>query len=229
MNELVEVMRKEVWAESNLVARKMGVKHKDMMRVIRTVIGKINNLRGMQSPPKYTITKRAYRGREFEICLMSREFFSLVMMRFETQKAFEWQVKFNSAFYAMEKRLLQVEINDTDIEWTQTRLIGKSSRLEETDVIKDFIEYATAQGSKSAGFYYKHVTNATYKALGLMSQKKPKLRDQMDIYQISELMLAERLAGNKIAEYMALGRDYKDIYSSVRDDLLSFAKSLKIT
>jgi len=150
-------------------------------------------------------------------------------MRLTNQKAFEWQVKFNNAFYEMERRLLKVETNSSDVEWNSSRLIGKTARRDETDAIKDFVEYATKQGSKNANMYYIHVTNASYKALGLMSQRNPKLRDEMGIYELSELMLAERLAANQLKKYMDLGRDYKDIYTSVRDDLISFADSMKLT
>jgi len=51
----------------------------------------------------------------------------------------------------------------------------------------------------------------------------------MGIYELSELMLAERLAANNIKKYMDLGRNYKDIYSSVKEDLIIFANSLKLT
>ena len=226
--QLVEVKKDFIWAESNLVSRKMGIKHNKFMDVARTLMSKIDNLRDGLSTPQYKLEMRHYRGNDFEVCLMSREFFSLVMMRFETPKAFEWQVKFNAAFYEMENYIKSVQTNKKDIEWTQTRSIGITARAEETDSIKEFVEYATQQGSKKAQFYYKHITNATYKALGLMAQKHPKLRDQMNIYQISELMLAERLAANKIKEYMLLGRNYKDIYLSVKDDLIRFAGAIRL-
>ena len=51
----------------------------------------------------------------------------------------------------------------------------------------------------------------------------------MNIYQVSELMLAERLASNKLKEYMALDRNYKDIYESVKNDLINFANAVRLT
>lgn len=228
MKQIVEVTKGEIWAESNLVSRKMGIKHNRFMEKANMVIGKIADLREQKLSPKYRLETRNYRGRDFDVCLMSREFFSLVMMRFETQKAFEWQVRFNQAFYEMEKALLTSQTNKNDIEWTSNRLIGITARKEETDAIKYFIEYATNQGSKNAKHYYKHITNCTYKALGMMVQRHPKLRDEMNIYQISELMLAERLAATRIKEYMDIGRHYKDIYNSVKDDLINFANAMKL-
>lgn len=232
MSDLVEVQHNEVLVDSHFVARKFGMQHAAFVRSIENVLSDYSDIKGdLESPlisEKYYIESRHYRGTDFSVYLMNREFFSLVAMRLKTKKAREWQRKFNSAFYEMEKRLIQVETNKSDIEWTSTRLIGKSARIAETDAIKEFIEYATEQGSKSANFYYKHITNATYKALGLMVQKHPKIRDQMNIYEISELMLAERLAANNIKKYMAMKRHYKDIYESVKNDLLIFSDSIRI-
>jgi phage regulator Rha-like protein len=230
-----------------LLHANLGCKHKNLVRVIENVLNDypdlrvITNdpkdiLRGISNPPKtdefgerYYTEERVYRGQKFTAYLMNREFFSLVAMRLKTKKARQWQRSFNSAFYAMEKRLLQVETNTADIEWTQTRLIGKTARREETNVIREFVDYATLHGSKSAKFYYKHITNATYKALGLMSQKNPKLRDEMNIYQISELMLAERLATARIKQYMDQEMNYKGIYTVVKADLIAFANALRLT
>ena len=101
----------------------------------------------------------------------------------------------------MEKALLSVESNGKNNEWVRARIQSKETRLQCTDVIKDFVEYATAQGSKSAKFYYKHITNATYSALGLIQHKKPKIRDKavfvlvkLDLIAFSETLF---LSGGK--------------------------------
>jgi hypothetical protein len=61
-----------------------------------------------------------------------------------------------------------------------------------------------------------------------MVQKKPKLRDFLNLYEVSELLLAERVAKNSLRKYMDLEREYHDIYNSVKDDLISFGSGLKI-
>ena len=50
----------------------------------------------------------------------------------------------------------------------------------------------------------------------------------MNLYEISELLLAERLARNSLKKYMAMERQYKDIYNSVKDDLLIFGTGLRL-
>ena len=226
--ELVELKRNEIYCDSHLVAKKFGLKNAYVVDRIKKVMGDIGETRVNGVDPKVVTEDREYRGNKYTAYLMNRDFFSFLVMRFKGKKAIEWQLKFIAAFNAMEKRILSADKNATDPVWLGQREQGKIARFEETDVIKEFVEYATSQGSTKAQFYYKHITNATYKALGLMVQSKPKLRDTMDLYEISELLLAERIAKNSIKRYMDLGRNYKDVYTSVKDDLLSFGSGLKL-
>ena len=50
----------------------------------------------------------------------------------------------------------------------------------------------------------------------------------MLLFEISELLLAKRIAKNSIKKYMELGRGYKDIYESVKEDLISFGSGLRL-
>ena len=223
--ELIEVKNNKAFCDSSMVARKFGIKHNDVTKTINRLL---ERLRGANVTPKVEEITKEYRGQIYTAYLMDRDFFMMLAMRFETNKAIEWQSKFINAFNEMENKILKAELNKSDKEFIQVRSKGKQARLEETDVIKEFVEYATKQGSGKAKFYYKHITNATYQALELMVQKKPKLRDTLDIYQLSELLLAERVVKNSLKKYMELGRHYKDVYKCVADDLTTFGNSLKL-
>jgi len=227
--ELVEVKRNEVFCDSHMIARKFGLRNNDVNKTIKKVMSDIGDLRVAGVVPKIMTEEREYRGNEYTSYLMNRDFFSFLVMRFKGKKAIKWQLTFIAAFNAMENRLLTADKNASDPKWIGQRQQTKIARLEETDVIKEFVEYATGQGSTMAKFYYKHITNATYKALGLMFQKKPKLRDTMNLYELSELLLAERVAKNSLRKYMELHRHYKDVYESVKEDLLIFASGLRLS
>ena len=226
--DLVEVKKDEIYCDSHLVARKFNQPHKEVVKRIKKLEEDLSKLRGVSNAPKTIIENREYRSQKYVSYLMNREFFSLLVMRFKGIKALEWQVKFNDAFYEMEKHILQSELNKSDDGFLRIREQSKIARKNETSVIKDFVDYATIQGSKSAKFYYKHITNATYKALGLIVQRKPKLRDSLNIYEVSELLLAERLAQNSLKKYMDLDRNYRDIYESVKEDLIRFSEGLRL-
>lgn len=227
--DLVEVRKNEVYCDSSIIAKKFCHKHGYVIKHIKNIISDLEDMEGVKMfTPKVMIENREYRGNKYTAYLMNRDFFSFLVMRFKGKRAIEWQAQFIAAFNAMENRLLLEDKNATDPNWLTQRDQGKLARKEETDVIKEFVDYATDQGSTKAAFYYKHITNATYKALGLMVQRKPKLRDTMDLYELSELLLAERVARDSIKKYMDLGRNYKDIYESVKEDLLSFGSVLKL-
>ena len=133
---------------------------------------------------------------------------------------------FIQAFNKMEDILLKQQNNKQNLEWNQSREQGKQIRLETTDTIKEFVEYATNQGSKSANMYYKHFTNAEYKALGFIQQAKPNLRDTLDLMQLNQLILAEDLTKRCIKKYMKENLHYKEIYILVKQDIENFAKNL---
>jgi len=226
--EIVEVKKGEVFCDSNMVAKKFGVKHADVVNKMKTIIPKLDDFRVEAFYPKYWTEERNYRGKNYTAYLMNRDCFMVLGMRFDTKRSRKWQGQFIAAFNVLENQVLIADKNATDVKWLGHRQLLTDGRKNETDVIKEFVEYATVQGSTKAKFYYKHITNATYKALGLMIQKNPKLRDTLNLYEISELLLAERVAQSSLKKYMELKRGYKDIYVSVKEDLVIFASGLKL-
>ncbi len=222
--ELVEQIKGGVYTDSSMVARKFGQKH---AYIVRTIEQLCEELRVISNHPCFpTKEPRNYRGTDYTAYLMDREFFSLLAMRFKGKEALEWQVKFNRAFYAMEEHLIAETLNKRNDQWVLERKAGKQIRLATTDSIKEFVDYATDQGSKSAKFYYKHITNATYKSLGLLIQRSPKVRDTMDLMEISQLALAEVVIQRALQKYLKQQIPYKVIYTMLVEDLNRFADSL---
>lgn len=229
MADLVQVHRGEVFCDSQMVAEKFDHRHLYIMGAIRKLIADVEGIKGAKSLPlNFIETEREYRGQKFKVYLMDRRAFSLLSMRFQGAKALEWQVRFNDAFYLMERQLLLEQNNKGNAHWVTQREQGKIARKDETDTIKEFVEYATAQGSQNAKFYYKHVTLACYKCLQLIESEKPKLRDTLDIMELNQLALAEHLAEKSLKKHMASGEHYKAIFSLVKADLEKFADSLMI-
>lgn len=226
--ELVKLIDGKAFADTGMIAKKFGMQHAKVVQAMETLIPKLDDFRVTGFHPSFIKSEGEYRGTRYTMYELNRDCFIILGMRFDTKAARNWQGKFLAAFNSMEQRILSADLNATDPNWLAQRQSGKIARLEETDVIKEFVDYATSQGSKSAKFYYKHITNATYKALGLMFQSKPKLRETMNLYEVSELLLAERVAAKAIKKYMDLGRGYKDVYESVKDDLINFGSALRL-
>ena len=72
------------------------------------------------------------------------------------------------------------------------------------------------------------MTNATYKALGLIQHKKPKIRDTLDCMELSQLMVAENVAKQSIRKHMDEGEHYKTVFALVKQDLEDYAKASMI-
>lgn len=222
---VVEFKKENLFTTSLNVAKNFKKEHKNVLRDIENLECSANFRRLNFEPSIYINLQK----REQKMYYLTRDGFSFLAFGFTGKKAMEFKELYIAKFNEMEKQLIKALKNNTDPNWIKQREKSKLTRLEETDIIKEFVSYATYQGSKSAKFYYKHFTMSTYKALDLIKEKKPKLRETLDYYETSELILTERLAQNLLKKYMEQGLFYKDIYELVKNDLLNFGETLQLS
>jgi len=224
MVELVKLLHGNVFSNSVDIAKSFGKIHRNVIRDIESLdcSEEFSLLNFEQS--EYTNN----RGKTYKCYNITRDGFSFLCMGFTGKKSGQWKEKYINAFNQMESALLRLDANAQDNEWLKVRSQSKQLRLQQTDVIKEFVEYATNQGSKSAKFYYKHYTNATYKALGLIQHKRPKLKDTLDMMELSQLMVAENVAKQSIIKHMEAGEHYKSVFLLVKQDLLALSETLLI-
>lgn len=88
------------------------------------------------------------------------------------------------------------------------RAEGKMIRKVETDAIREFIEYAKNNGSKSSERYYMIITKATNEILGIEAGQ----RDNLTASQLDHLAMVERVIANTLNDGVEKGMNYKDIY-----------------
>ena len=180
-------------------------------------------------PVEYTDAK----GEKRPMLKISRGGFSMLVMSFTGKKATRWKESYISAFDAMEQEILRLAKQAEkrgSLEWQEQRRLGKVARRVETDTIKDFVEYATKQGSRNASKYYINLTKMTYRALSMIEQglKAPNgLRDLLNGMQLSYLNTAEYIAANALAEGMDSQKFYKDIYQFAKQKVVAFASTVK--
>jgi Rha family phage regulatory protein len=157
---------------------------------------------------------------------MTRSGFAILAMGFTGKKALEWKIKYEQAFSLMEQTLL----NQKNLSWQASRQQGKLSRRDETDTIADFVAYAKSQGSTKPEYYYKHLTNATYKALFIVTDKFPgSFRDLLNTAQLSFLATAEHVTAKALQDGMAQGLFYKDIYPLAKSRLEALAQTVGVS
>ena len=110
--------------------------------------------------------------------------------------------------------------------WQQSRQQGKVARKDETFEIKLFIEYAKAQGSTHANYYYQNLTRAAYKALFLLDSPMMEIREKLGPVQLSALATVEYVANKSLQEGMKKGMPYKDVFVLARDRMFELGRSI---
>lgn len=88
------------------------------------------------------------------------------------------------------------------------RLDGKEVRRMETDSIKALVEYASANGSKSAERYYTNITKMTNSLLRLHAGQ----RDSLSAEELKQVAIVEGIVDLAIRDGLKAEMPYKDIY-----------------
>ena len=141
--------------------------------------------------------------------------------------AIERSLQIVKAFTAMEREAERVRNQKQNLDWKAKRLDGKSARRDLTDEIKVFVVYATAQGSKSARWYYKSLTTQVYAALFLLEKELGEsFRDTLDGIQLMHLGSAESITRKALDDGMDQQLPYKAIYQLARGRVELFAEVL---
>lgn len=224
MNSLVKMYNDKPMVSSLHVASKFKKAHSVVLRKIRTLDCsdefRLNNF----AESNFTNDK----GREYESFMITRDGFAFLCMGFTGKQAAAWKEKYITAFNQMEKRLSR---KTDDLQWKQARLQSTAARKDVTDTIKDFVDYATDQGSKSAFRYYSSITKMEYAALEILqyTEKVPdKFRDTLDCMELSFLMTAEYIAKNALQAGIDEGLHYKEIYILAKTAVNNYADTVKL-
>jgi len=222
-NEIVELRKKQTVTTSLVFAEEFDLKHKHVLEKIRKYRVDFSAVKNQFEEGMFVDRK----NKEQPMFFMNRDgYMTLVMNMSARGKAlellFERKQMFIKAFNNLEKMVLKEQTNKGNIEWTAAREQGKAIRLETTDIIKRFVEYAEAQGSNNARMYYMNITKMQYRALDILEQGKPKVRDVLSILEIGSLSIAENIVKDGLERYMQEGKHYKEIYLLCKQDVEEF-------
>ncbi len=212
MEELVFIDKNNIAVCDSLqVAEKFGKRHD-------TVIRAINNLRKnveIEKRKMFLISNyKDSQGRTYQKYIMNRKGFSILVMGFNGKEAMHWKLMYSDAFDHMEEIIRE----RSSIQWQETRLAAKHTRKLETEEIKELVQYARAQGSKSAEKYYLALSKLANKTVGLSGGQ----REQASITQLNTLTLVENIIHHVIQEGIEAQLQYKDIYKTCKARLEKF-------
>lgn len=219
MNELVYLKNDEAVCDSLQVAEKFGKRHDKLTHEIERMYSDLIGVGCAQNGGHPLFWKTTYihpqNNQRYSKYLMNRDGFSLLVMGFTGKKALEWKIQYIKAFNSMEAFIRE----KTSEAWLETRRTGQLTRKSETDIIKNLVEYAKAQGSEHPEKIYMNYSNLANKTVGITDRKLA------TITELNRLDLVENIILNHIRECMENGMHYKEIHKSCKAKMEMF-KSL---
>lgn len=227
--KIVHVSKKEVFTDSKVISDMLEVNHRDLLRTINEIIKRQKNsahASALKHPQKFIESSFTNKmGREYKMYNLNEQAYMKLAMHLRGyEKAEQVQDAIIEAFSMMKDALL----NHQNTSWLSARDETKEIRKAETDTIKEFVDYATSQGSKSAFRYYSNITKMTNKALELLIQVKngQPLRHLASIMELGFIQMLDYRAMQAIENGMAEKLPYKYIYKYAKEEVNKLADSL---
>jgi Rha family phage regulatory protein len=226
MSREIIVISENMRTTSMQVAKTFGKTHAHVLIAVRSLPTNTTEVREFNRANYGAIFYTDSMGRTQEGVEMTRDGFAILAMGFTGIKAMEWKLKYLAAFNAMEAALAK---DNDKLEWKVARSQITQVRKSFTNTVATFVDYATAQGSKSAKMYYMNLTKMEYAALDLLDRQKSALgnfRDTLDVLDLSFLTTAEVIAKGAIEQGMQQEMHYKEIYQFAKQKVTDYAKSV---
>lgn len=212
MEELVYLKNDEAVCDSLIVSEKFKKQHSKVIRSIENLLGGMPKNGDTYQMFKKTTYIDKQNGQTYTKYIMNRDGFSLLVMGFTGKKALEWKLQYIKAFNSMEKFISEKSTQA----WLETRQAGKITRQSETDIIKQLVEYAKAQGSEHSQKLYTTYSKLANKMTGIKS------RELATITQLNNLTFIENIILNQIRVGMERQEHYKEIYKNCKKQIELF-------
>lgn len=171
-----------------------------------------------------TSNKKAKGRPDESYFLNERQFMLLIMLSKNTPESIELKSRVEKEFERMRKTLASLATQKQSIDWQTARQDGKAIYHQKTDVIKQFVDYATGQGSQSANMYYTSIAKMENSALFFVEQKYPNMREVMNIRQLQQVAIADQIVEKALQDGMNDNLHYKDIYKLAKERIIQFSE-----
>jgi phage regulator Rha-like protein len=172
------------------------------------------------------LNKRKKGGQEKSYMLNEEQFMLLIAVSKSTKESIGLKMRVIDEFFRMRKQLAQMASVKSSEEWQDKRLDGKAVYKQKTDVIKQFVDYCIAAGSKSADKYYTSLAVMENKALFIIEQKYPNVREFLNVKQLGQVMVSDQIIEKAMLEEMDKGTEYHEIFKICKDRVIRFSEIL---
>jgi phage regulator Rha-like protein len=215
--DLIQI-KKEFRVDSRLLANQLDTRHRTILENIDKYSFELQSLNPL--PFETEKGKELSQGgfsKSVRYALLSEDqcYFVLTLMR-NNDKVVALKLKLVKAFRDARKQLAERDI---------ARLEGKKVRRDETDAIKELVDYAIANGSENANFYYANITKMTNDVLGIDKG----MRDTLDKRQLSVLAMIEIAVRIAINDGLKAELTYKQIFALCKDRISELSPLLKLS
>lgn len=219
MGELVCLVKGVPMVSTMDMARALKVEHASIMLMVRKYEDRFQSIKTF----RFEIVKSG--GRPTPFCMLDEEqaTFLVTLMR-NSDVSVEFKQRMTQEFYRMKNELIRISAQGQNAQWLETRKAGKETRLIATDCIKSFVDYSKDQGSTKAEMYYANISKMENKAMFLLDQKYPNLRDVLNIHQLSTIKSADMIVMKALSDGMAQKLHYRDIYQLAKLRVESFSE-----
>jgi len=224
MDNLIIFSGKEPRVSTEVIATGVKNSHNTVKTLLKTHQIKLEELGAL--PFRILKTK----GRPMEVWYLNEQqvTFLITLMR-NSENVVDFKLKLTKEFYKMKAVIADIAVRQQNTEWLEQRESGKILRKEQTDVIKNFIEYATSQGSENAGRYYGNITKMENQALFILEQKFDNIRQILTGQQLAMISAADHITETAIKEGMEMEFPYKEIYKLAKLRVETFANMIPKT
>ena len=204
MNELVYLKKDDAFTNSLVIAEGTGNQHKSVVAIIKKYKEDFEAC-GRLDFSDFKSTKS--KGRPIRVYHLNEEQATLLVTYLDnTDVVRQFKKTLVHQFFVMRKFLAEKQ---TTV-WIEARQQGMITRKAETDVIKELVEYAKAQGSTHADMLYMTYSKLANTLCGIKS------RDEATSSQLHDLSIFENLILSMIRNGIEANMDYKQIYKECK-------------
>lgn len=165
------------------------------------------------------------RGRPIEEYLLNEDqFIFLGTILRNSEIVLDFKQKLVKEFSKARRIAAAAQSRQQNQEWLHYRQMGKKQRIAMTDDVKDFVDYATKQGSKNADKYYMAISKMTYSLLFVFHGTYKNARNLLSEEQLMTIASAERIISKGLRDCMKAKMFYKDIYKKIKSNVAAFVE-----
>jgi phage regulator Rha-like protein len=191
----------------------------------RNVMGLLKRYSNRETLSTFRLSKVSRGGRPVEYATLSEEqtTFLITLMQ-NSDKVVTFKEALTKEFFKQRQIISRLILQRESPDWQNVRKDGKQIYKQKTNVIKEFVEYATNQGSSSSQRYYSNIAKMQNSALFFFEQKYKNMREVLTIKQLMQVATADDVIEKALKDGMDKELPYKDIYILAKERIISYAE-----